>query len=149
MALIDAADLPKVRLFKWRAKKNYRNWYAITDRHGQTSMHRLIADAKPGEKIDHQDGNGLHNWRANLRRATNAQNVRNARIYSRKTTSKYKGVYFRKDLNKFQSQIMMLGKKINLGVFQSEEEAARTYDTHARKLFGKFARCNFEAGGAA
>ena len=37
-------------------------------------MHRLIMGMGPGQRVDHRDGDGPNNRRANLRLITNAQN---------------------------------------------------------------------------
>jgi hypothetical protein len=59
------------------------------------------------------------------------------------TSSRYKGVSWRADRNKWTAYICPDRKKINLGVFNSEEDAARAYDSMAPKYFGEFARLNF------
>lgn len=104
-------------------------------------LHRLVMQAQTGQYVDHIDGNTLNATRANLRIATNRQNIRNMAIRER-GTSKYKGVYLRDD-GKWRAQIGVDGKRFNLGNFDDEETAALAYDVAARNRFGAFARTNF------
>lgn len=143
VAIVDRCDFKKLSVFKWRAKLESGIWYAVAGHNGDIRMHRLVTDAAKGEIVDHRDGDGLHNWSGNLRICSNAQNTRNSKIYSRKVTSKRKGVTFDKRRGNWRAQIMMQGIKINLGNYLDEETAARIYDQNARKLFGDFARTNF------
>lgn len=55
------------------------------------------------------------------------------------TSSKYRGVSFHKDRQKWQAVIRSDTGNDYLGIFESEEAAARTYDAIARQRFGKFA----------
>ena len=88
-----------------------------------------------------QDGDGLNNQRSNLRPCTNAQNQMNAR--SRKnSTSKFLGVNWHKGRSKWQSEIRAPGRRIYLGGFETEIEAAIIYNIAARKYYGKFANPN-------
>ena len=41
----------------------------------------------------------------------------------RKCTSKHLGLFFRGDSNKWRAQIQINGEKINIGCFETEEEA--------------------------
>lgn len=92
--------------------------------------------------VDHRNGDGLDNRRANLRRATKSQNGANQRIAAR-NTSGFKGVSWHKASQKWDAHIRANGRQRHLGLFLSPEEAARAYDAAARDLFGEFARPNF------
>jgi len=121
-------------------------WYACTRiKTKQVKIHRLIMERiNPGFKglIDHIDGNGLNNQRNNLRIATQSQNLAN-RGPQENNTSGYKGVYWDKERLKWVAIIEYQGTKSHLGRFDSEIEAAITYDIAAIRLFGEFARTNF------
>jgi len=91
--------------------------------------------------VDHIDGNGLNNTRANLRICTYQQNVCNCK--SRGGDSKYKGISWDKRSKKWRAKIRYNSKDKHLGVFEDEIEAAREYDREAAKLFGEFAYLNF------
>jgi hypothetical protein len=92
--------------------------------------------------VDHKNGDGLDNTRANLRPATPGQNVANQRI-SRRNTSGFKGVNLHKFSGLWRASIGFRGKSRHLGYFHSPEDAARAYDAAAADLFGEFARPNF------
>lgn len=57
-------------------------------------------------------------------------------------SSKYKGVYFYKPLNKWNAQIEINSKKIHLGYYQNEVEAAKAYNLAALLYHGEFALLN-------
>ena len=128
-------------------------WYAIRgrlpeeqDRSGKVApvlMHRYLLQANPGERVDHQDGNGLNNRRENIRKATSSQNGMNARAQVG-GSSKFKGVW---RPTRWRAEIRVNYKTIHLGSFATEEEAAHAYDEAARRLFGEFARVNFPRDG--
>jgi hypothetical protein len=105
-------------------------------------MHRLILGiADPKLDVDHRDGDGLNNCRSNLRVATRQQNGSNQR--KRANSNTYKGVCFDKSRNRWLAGIKVNYKRINLGRFESEIEAAQMYDVAAKELHGEFARLNF------
>lgn len=105
-------------------------------------MHRLIMRTPKGLEVDHIDGNGLHNWRSNLRNCTHAQNTVNRPMNLDK--SGFKGVYWHKRNQCWQAQIQKNKAIFWLGNFDDPEAAARAYDEKAKELFGEFARLNFE-----
>ena len=95
-----------------------------------------------GLQIDHIDRNKLNNSIENLRLCTPAQNSQN-RSRRNKGSSKYTGVYFNREANKFQSVIRSNYKTKYLGQFTNELEAAKAYDIAALNLFGEYAVLNF------
>ena len=106
-------------------------------------MHRLILNAKPGELVDHWDGNGLNNRRRNLRPATNSQNLHNRRRTRAK--SGFCGVWRSgKSSVPWVASIHVKNKAIYLGRFETPEEAARVYDAAAKEHYGEFASLNFK-----
>ena len=114
-------------------------------------MHNLVIDVPPGMFADHVNHNGLDNRKANLRAATHMQNVWNRRKFSgltsggvkRPSRSKYKGVDWANDMKRWRARIRVNGKRIYLGSFEDEIEAAKAYDMAAKKFHGDFATLNF------
>lgn len=145
LAVIDAEDFEKVRDFKWFAHRRRSLWYARRQSKGQTiHMHRVILSASSGVQVDHIDGNGLNNRRNNLRLCSRAENLRAFQHKRRNTTSKFRGVTFCKRDSVWEAGIERQGKKLYLGRFRIEEDAAHAYDKKARELFGEFASPNFQ-----
>lgn len=80
--------------------------------------------------IDHKDGNKLNNHKDNLRIVSNRVNT-SSRVGG---TSKYTGVHWNKRRNKWNSRILINGKRYNLGYFNSEEDAHRAYQKKLKEL---------------
>jgi hypothetical protein len=148
--IVDPDDYEKLAKYNWFAV-NYcsHHWYAIRsippekDRRLQTIlMHREIMTLEPNMVVDHINGNGLDNRRANLRPATKLQNAWNRKKIRGNFTSRFKGVSWFKRNSKWRAKITYKGKRIFLGYFDDEEAAARAYDAKARELFGEFAWLN-------
>ena len=79
---------------------------------------KMIKGEEPPKYIDHINQNKLDNRIENLRAVTQFQNLLN---------NKAKGCYFNKEKGKWQAQIMVDGKHIHLGYFDTEEEAIAKY----------------------
>lgn len=81
--LIDDEDWPLVRDYSWHAARDKNTYYAMASvRYGPNlkithRIHRLILAARPGEIVDHINGNGIDNRRSNLRFVTNSENLMN------------------------------------------------------------------------
>lgn len=80
-ALVDAADRDLVSVHRWSAvpTSSKRNNHYAQARIGkaQVKLHRLLMAPPPGLVVDHINGDGLDNRRANLRVCTQAENARN------------------------------------------------------------------------
>lgn len=151
VALVDEEDLPLIHDYRWRAAKtsHCRFYYAVAEGtvRGGTArktiyMHRLILGARPGQFVDHINGNTLDNRRSNLRFATSAENAMN-RGLNRTNRTGYKGVSFHRRDQVWEAWIRKNGKGRYLGRFSNPEDAARAYDMAALQMFGEFARLNF------
>lgn len=148
VALVDDEDFDKLSKFKWSAIYGRHTCYAkresqrINGVRGTTiRMHQEIMNTHNGEFIDHKDGNGLNNQKANLRFCTNQQNRMNSNSV-KGSTSRFKGVTWRKDYKKWRGQIVKDGKHFHLGYHDSEIDAALAYNNKAIELFGDYARPN-------
>ena len=141
---IDGPDAPLVSGLAWRVTKSGACKYAVAWVGPKlVPMHRLIMDAKPGQEVDHKNGDGLDNRRANLRLATRSQNAKNRRATER-CSSPFKGVSVKG--RKFVVQIKQNGQCLKIGTFDSEHRAARAYDAAASLFHGPFARTNAMMG---
>ena len=148
-AIVDPEDFERLNKHKWYAAKRSNTFYAIrcvgTRRNRRNIwMHREIIHPPRHLVVDHINHNGLDNRKANLRPATQAQNNYNRVIIKRKdSSSKYKGVTWKKENKKWLAQIHFKGEYIFLGYFKEEKQAAKAYDKAAKKYHGEFASLNF------
>jgi hypothetical protein len=148
-ATVDDEDFEYLNQWSWCVKKSKNgDYYAIRTEYGDfgqrtVSMHRVILGLGfncPEIKVDHADLDTLNNQKENLRKCSNAQNLRNrtATVLSRLQT---KGV--RKRGRKYEARITNeFGKLIRIGLFCSLSAAAKAYNEAAIKYHGEFARLN-------
>lgn len=150
VALVDDDDYERViTAGKWHTHINGRTAYAehnIQRPSGVRSKITLHTFLTGWPMVDHRNGDGLDNRRANLRPATVAENARNSRVRS-SNSSGFHGVGYYKRYGKWSARIRVFGRRIELGYFLTPEEAGRAYDAAAREHFGEFAALNFPAVG--
>jgi hypothetical protein len=142
VALVDDEDYAALSQRKWC----FRSGYAVRKTGGKIiNMHHVLLPLNPGECTDHVDGNRLNNQKVNLRRCTHSQNMSNRRTFS---GTGFKGVYFDKRSGSYYATIRPPFRPLKyLGRFKTAEDAARAFDSEARKIRGEFARLNFHLPG--
>lgn len=146
-AYADASDYDRLlHSYRWCVQKAKNTFYVVTRRrNARQRIHTLLFPES--SEVDHKDFNGLNNRRKNLRPCGDSGNAwhrrkfkgRNGRTFS----SKFIGVNFNRHEGKFVARLAFGGKRLFLGWFDSEMEAARARDAAAQKHHGRFAVLNF------
>lgn len=134
----------KHRWIVWSSPR-HNSSYLVTSRFDKEKalrIHRVIMNAKPGEIVDHINGNALDNRRCNLRITTQRGNNKNAAKRKDAMTSKYKGVRQPRGSKKWTVQLQADYKTILGGTFKTEVEAALKYNELALLHFGEYAKLN-------
>jgi len=157
VALVDDEDFGWLSQWKWHVADYGSCVYAkhtVKNSSGFHSlwMHRLILEAPPNMQVDHIDGCGWNNQKKNLRLCTARENSYN-KSSIKGSSSDFVGIYLNKSSRKTNSEvpspcnwradISVGGKKIHLGYFKTEEEAAEARDIASLRLYGEFAKLNF------
>jgi hypothetical protein len=147
-AIVEQRDYYRVKELNWCISGSGKWFYAVHYEKvgpGKTKkmyMHRFIMGEPAGKLVDHHNNKTLDNRRTNLRIASYSENNSN-RPKKKNTSSQYIGVHLNKKTGKWVAQIRIGGKNAHLGTFACEIDAARAYDSMARKYRGEFASINF------
>jgi hypothetical protein len=127
---IDECDIELVKAHKWNVhmmKKGYKYVYRFEKSGNKRVMiylHRQIMSCENHLFVDHINGDTLDNRRSNLRVSTNRGVV------------PFKGVTF--ENGKYRSRIRINGKKLNVGRFDTAQEASEAYDKASKEAFGSY-----------
>ena len=129
--LLDVEDIER---FGNRTITRFSNGYFRFKYKGKdTLVHRFVVNAPEDKElvVDHINGNKNDNRKSNLRVVTRGMN----RVNTEKTTSRtgVKGVY-KQPSGKYRATIQVNKKFINLGHYNTIEEASRAYE-QAREVF--------------
>lgn len=149
--IVDDDDYLKFSKYKWGTISNKTHTYVARgtrkkgQRYRKILLHREILKAPKNKMVDHINQNTLDNRKENLRLANRANNLQNSKVRS-DSQSVYKGVS--KKISKigtvsFVARIQIsVNKRLFLGYFKQEIDAAKAYNEAAIKYFGKFAKLN-------
>jgi hypothetical protein len=162
---VDVEDYYALTRVRWTAKRSSTTPNRICSQHSTwmngkratLAMHRILASAKPGQIVDHINGDPLDNRRSNLRLCDAAGNSRNVTSSKRQKAGGFKGVTWHPKGKKWEAGCCSgprhpgarKRKRVYLGLFSDPVEAARAYDREALKAFGEFASLNFPEDGPA
>jgi len=142
-ALVYSGDYEWLMTYKWfRSERGYA--LQTSKRVGKNSgagMHRVILNPPKGMVTDHINGDRLDNRRSNLRIADHLQNAQN-RGKNKNSRSKYKGVAWKVENNKWQARIRIGTGQHHLGLYDTEEDAAHAYNVAAILHHGNYKRLN-------
>jgi hypothetical protein len=131
--IIDKDDLPRMQEFKgrWSAywSEGTKSFYVRSNKLmsgnvGYYALHRWINNCPEDLVVDHIDHDTLNNTKANLRNITHSENMQNRKACNSNSNTGFRGVSYRKSLNKWRAYIMINKKQIGLGVFDDPIKAA-------------------------
>jgi len=125
-------------------------WYVgvTTNKQKRYLAHRIVYFLQTKQdpdlyQVDHVNGTSDP---LTLRLAIYVENQANSKkrpsVNGQKCSSMYKGVTWDKQAKKWRAGIGFKGKKLYLGIFTNEKEAAAAYNKAAIKFFGEFANLN-------
>jgi hypothetical protein len=149
--IVDEESLPLLKQYAWQIHKYgyaYINFYISPTKDKKIYLHRLIMGISDVSgktlKIDHRNRNTKDNRSCNLRIATHSQNMCNRAKVNKPCKSKFIGIEKIERINRvyFKAAVKLNQRKIYLGNYPSEEEAALAYNAGAIKYFGEFANLN-------
>ena len=140
--LIDLVDYHRVRQHGWGFSKNGHITGTIGNK--RVLLHHFLIGRKPpkGYKVIHVNYDLFDFRRANLvwvphRVACQRQPLKEG------AKSRYKGVTRHTKVDKWIASLTDGPKRIYLGYYDTEEEAATAYDKAAREHYGPYVRLNF------
>ncbi len=146
-AVVDDEDYDWLMQWKWFAVKRKGGFVAVRNssrtqgKRKKILMHRLIMDCPDTLQIDHIHHVTLDNRKTQLRTCSNQENARN-RIPYKHCSSRFKGVYWVKQKQRWRARIIVDDHHQYLGLFVNEIDAAKAYNKRAIELFGEFAYPN-------
>ena len=135
---------PKCRKGDIAGSTNSQGYVQVTVNGVNYYAHRLVYSMAYGIElaslgmIDHIDGNKANNRPSNLRQCDRSTNGMNRSSQSN-STSKLKGVSFRKDRNKWLAKITRQGKAYHIGLYDTKEDASEAYRNAMYDMHGEFA----------
>lgn len=144
IAVCDGCFYERVKTHNWSISHGYAYFTDNNTSPRRTEkLHNFILNHTPSDVIiDHINGNKLDNRLVNLRFVSYKENIRNSSSKNN-STSGFKGVSWDSSRNKWIASIQHGGKTHHIGRFDNEEECARAYDKECMRVYGRYAKLNF------
>lgn len=134
--LISHQDMAIVKTRYWKVQdRKYVHSYGST---GWESLHRFLMKPQGGLEVDHANRDKTDCRRENMRVCTRSENMYNTTCNSN-NTSGYKGVDFHSCKGRWRARIRVNGRRIDIGHFDSAEEAHIAYKRAAKRFHGELA----------
>ena len=141
---------PETGDFHWRIKPsprfpagmkagaNVKGYIRIKYKDRLYGAHRLawlyMTGEHPKHLIDHINGNGLDNSIANLREATSYENAQNIFKPQKNNSHGNLGISYMSKKKLWRARISVNGKRIYIGSYKSQKDAAQAYLDAKRRL---------------
>lgn len=127
-------------------------WTTTKKRRRIGSLARIIMNAPSDLQVDHMNHDTLDNRRCNLRLCTRSENMRNGRK-QKQSKARFKGVIYHTHggydgsrsggvMRRWRAYTRVMGKRVWLGYYATDVEAAMAYNRFAAKEFREFACYN-------
>ena len=146
---IDREDFERVSQYKWRVTKSTTGRVRVVTSYRENgkvktmTLGKFLMQPPPGKQVYPRRFNeGLDYRKSNLIVCTLQERQRLLPKNRKSKTSIYRGVSFSNSDGRWRAGIEVEGKAINLGHFESEDEAALAYNKAAKKYFGDIAYQN-------
>lgn len=143
--IVDDEDYPVLSRLSWHTSDIDSVYHCLNFGKLGTSINMhylLLPKIKSNDfRLVHLNGNNLDYRKENLEYRRVGDILHGAKKQE-DTTSIYKGVYCDYEFNRWRAYITKDYKRIWLGSFKTEKEAAEAYNKKAKELFGEFAYQN-------
>ena len=126
--ICDAIDYDIISQHTWYLGDGYviTNIKCATGKQTRLLLHRMLMNPPAGMQVDHINGIKHDNRKANLRIVTSQVNNHNRQSA--------KGYSWKKNVAKYQAEIMLNNKTIYLGLYNTADEARQAY-LAAKKIY--------------
>ena len=135
--IFDLEDYNLIKDYRWSIGTDGYLYSYNSNTGKKISLHRLIMNPPKDMIVDHINRTPQDNRKSNLRICSFAENSRNLSISKRNNTGTI-GVGWSNQKNKWLARIMINGKAMHLGYFDTKEEAIEARLKAELELYGTF-----------
>ena len=140
--IFDVEDMGKVCDIKWSSTNTTQGSHYVRSQRKKLQLHRLILGVPPMVVVDHINRNPLDNRKNNLRICLSENQNHWNTATNRDNLNGFKGVWYRKNRDRYVARIICNGVSHWIGSYKSKEDAALAYNESALRYQGEFAFLN-------